>query len=292
MSHGYSNLEVVHDQAGHSNLEVVHDQPGHSNLQVVHDQPGLEYSPPAQGQNAEKYYNAQTADNYGGNAPPRDSKRICGLASRTFWVVAGVIGFVVIAAAVGAGVGGALASKSTSTKSTSSTSSFQSAGSTPGASAISSSPSSSSSSTTSTVALSTSTITGGSPEYTLLSDCPSSNNTLYTVNVGQNMSFRKVCGASYLNSIQSAGGGTVVNLRTLSLDDCIGECATYNFKNSSAIVAGQNLVCNAVCWRNTFTNGDEFPGQCFGYTTANFSSNFAVKTETICDSAAWIDQHF
>jgi hypothetical protein len=276
---------------------------GYSDLQVVHDQPGLEYSPSAQGHNAVaqsdqnyttnpsplKYYDApQTTDNSGGNAPPPDSKRICGLASRTFWVLAGVIGIVVVAAAVGGGVGGALASKSTHTESTTSTSSIQSAGSTQGASASSSSPSSSPSSPTNAVALSTSTITGGSPEITLLSDCPSSNNTLYTVNVGQDMSFRKVCGASYLNALNA---GDVVNVRTLSLDDCIVECATYNIQNKTEIAAGQSNVCNAVCWRNTFTN-DEFPGQCFGFTTQNSSSNFVVKSESICDSAAWIDQDF
>lgn len=269
---------------------------------MVHDQPGLEYSPPVQGHNAGaqsdqnyetnpsqlKYYDAQTTDNNGGNAPPPDSKRICGLASRTFWVVAGVIGIVVVAAAVGGGVGGALASKSTHAESTTSTSSMQSVGSTQGASASSSSPSSSPSSPTNAVALSTSTITGGSPEYTLLSDCPSSNNTLYTVNVGQDMSFRKVCGGSYLNALNA---GDVVNLRTPSLDDCIVECATYNIQNKTAIAAGQSNVCNAVCWRNTFTN-DEFPGQCFGFTTQNSSSNFVVKSESICDSAAWIDQTF
>jgi hypothetical protein len=276
---------------------------------VVHDQPGLEVLPPAQGQDGwaqsdqnyqtnysqAKYYEAPTSDNYGSNAPPPGSKRICGLASRTFWMVAGVIGIVVVAAAV---IGGTLAPKSAHTENTSSISSIQSAGSTSsiqnsgstqGASPISSSPSSSPSSPTNAVALSTSTITGGSPEYTLLSDCPSSNNTLYTINVGgQDMSFRKVCGASYLNAIN---GGDVVNLRTLSLDDCVVECATYNFENKTAIAAGQNNVCNAVCWRNTFTN-DDFPGQCFGFTTQNSSSSFVVKSETICDSAAWIDQHF
>jgi len=275
----------------------------YSDLQVVHDQPGLEYSPPAQGHNGGaqydqtesnyntsslplKYHDAQIAGNYGGNVPPPGSKRICGLASRTFWMVAGVIGIVVVAAAVGGGVGGALASKST--QNAASTSSTQSAGSAQGASTSSSSAPSSPSSSTSTVALSTSTITGGSPEYTLLSDCPSSNNTLYTVNVGQEMSFRKICGKAYLNAIN---GGDVVNLRTLSLDDCIVECATYNFQNKTAIAAGQNNVCNSVCWRNTFTN-DDFPGQCFGYTTQNSSSNFIVGNETICDSAAWIDQNF
>ncbi|KUJ11646.1 uncharacterized protein LY89DRAFT_710127 [Mollisia scopiformis] len=228
---------------------------GYSDLQVVHDdQPGLEYSPPAQGHD---------------------------VGGQTFWILAGVIGIVVVAAAVGGGVGGSLGSKSTNTKNAASTSTAQIA------STSSSSTPSSLSSSTSTIPLSTSTITGGSPEYTLLSDCPSSNNTFYTVNVGQEMSFRKICGAAYLNAIN---GGDVVNVRTLSLDDCIVECATYNFQNKTAIAAGNNNVCNSVCWRNTFTN-DDFPGQCFGFTTQNSSSTFVVQNETICDSAAWIDQN-
>lgn len=37
---------------------------------------------------------------------------------------------------------------------------------------------------------------------------------------------------------------------------------------------------------------DEFPGQCFGYTTQNSSSAFIVNSEDICDSAAWINQTF
>ncbi|KAE9378503.1 hypothetical protein N431DRAFT_541927 [Stipitochalara longipes BDJ] len=242
---------------------------GYSDLQVVHDpdQPGLEYSPPAQGHNGGAQYDQteskyktsslpnyhdapQISDNYGGNAPlpapPRSSKRICGLAARTFWIVAGVIGILVVAAAVGGGVGGALGSKSKNTKNAASTPTAQ------GASTSSSSPPSSPS-----------------------SDCPSSNNTLYTVNVGQEMSFRKICGSAYLNAIN---GGDVVNLRTLSLDDCIVECATYNFQNKTAIAAGKNNVCNSVC-------------QCFGFTTQNSSSTFVVHNETICDSAAWIDQN-
>ena len=100
------------------------------------------------------------------------------------------------------------------------------------------------------------------------------------------MTFRKICNLSYQNSLN---GFAVVNSPTTSLDDCVNLCAAYNVQNQTEIAAGESDVCNAVCWRNTFVN-DEFPGQCFGYTTQNSSNAFVVNQETICDAAAWINQ--
>jgi hypothetical protein len=55
------------------------------------------------------------------------------------------------------------------------------------------------SSPTSTPAVTTTQVPG--PSTTLLRDCPSSNNTLYSVDIGSVMSFRKVCNLSYRNSL-------------------------------------------------------------------------------------------
>ncbi|KAH8745062.1 hypothetical protein BGZ57DRAFT_264966 [Hyaloscypha finlandica] len=83
--------------------------------------------------------------------------------------------------------------------------------------------------------------------------------------------------------------------KTTTLDDCIGLCAAYNEANKTSIRNGADFVCNAVCWRNGFVN-DDFPGTCFGFTTANSTGtgsgtgSFQMTAESICDGAGWIDQ--
>jgi hypothetical protein len=220
------------------------------------------------------------------NLVPPQHRRICGLTPRTFWIIAIVGIVVIIGAAVGGGVGGSLASKKSSDAvipSSTSGSSAQSLNTSPASSGRSTD--STTPSPTSSVALTTTQITG--PSYTLLRDCPSSNNTLYGVTLGSaEMNFRKICGMSYLNT---QGGGDTVNTKASSLDSCINLCAEYNVQNASAIASGQNNICNAVCWRNSLDN-DDFPGQCFGFTTQNSSDAFVTKIEGRCDSAAWVDQ--
>ncbi|TVY16318.1 hypothetical protein LARI1_G006596 [Lachnellula arida] len=256
-------------------------------------------------------------DNEARNSPSTQHRRVCGLALRTFWTIVAVGIVVVIGAAVGGSVGGSLASKSSSVaassspnlgslvqaSTTSAASSGQSTNSTIPSLTISESsmqPSttfaaSSDQSTTLTtpsltstqVALTTTQIIG--PSYTLLRDCPSSNNTLYGITLGPTtMNFRKVCGRTYPN-ILGASNENLVNQKTSSLDSCINLCASYNVKSASAIASGQSLVCNAVCWRNSLDH-DDYPGNCFGFTTQNSSSAFVVDDEANCDSAAWIDQ--
>ncbi|AEO69882.1 uncharacterized protein THITE_2120646 [Thermothielavioides terrestris NRRL 8126] len=44
----------------------------------------------------------------GGSLPHVPRRTICGMGQRTFWVVAGVVGFILLAAAIGGGVGGSL----------------------------------------------------------------------------------------------------------------------------------------------------------------------------------------
>jgi len=242
-------------------------------------------------------------------------RRICGLVPRAFWIIMAVGILVVIGAAVAGGVGGILASKnnrssesasqtsgnsmgptrtfqSSSGRATESTTSASSARST-SSTALSSSARSTASTTpsrTSTVALTTTQVIG--PSYTLQRDCPSSNNTIYDITVGSaDMSFRKICENSYLNTLQALGEnrGATVNSVASSLDECIGFCAEYNVRNASGIASAQNFVCNAVCWRNGLDD-DDFPGQCFGFTTQNSSNSFVLRDEVKCDSAAWINQ--
>ncbi|TVY93522.1 hypothetical protein LAWI1_G002987 [Lachnellula willkommii] len=256
-------------------------------------------------------------DNEARNSPSPQHRRVCGLTLGTFWTIAAVGIVVVIGAAVGGGVGGSLASKSSSVAASSSpglgslvhasTTSAASNGQSTDSTTLSltSSESSVQASTTSAassdqstnsaipsltspqVALTTTQIIG--PSYTLLRDCPSSNNTLYGITLGPNtMNFRKVCGRTYPN-ILGASNENSVSQKAASLDSCINLCASYNVQSASAIASGQSLVCNAVCWRNSLDH-DDYPGNCFGFTTQNSSSAFVVTDEANCDSAAWIDQ--
>ncbi|KFY67164.1 hypothetical protein V496_01738 [Pseudogymnoascus sp. VKM F-4515 (FW-2607)] len=107
------------------------------------------------------------------------------------------------------------------------------------------------------------------PSAILISDCPSSNNTFYSADLGDfndllglfsgdvdpTMSFRKLCGFSYPNGL----GSFLVDVAARSLDDCINLCAEYIMKNLANIDTGTADACNAVCWRNT-SDKNEVPG--------------------------------
>jgi hypothetical protein len=243
--------------------------------------------------------NQKDLDSYKQTLIPHD-RRICGLTLRTFWIIT-IVGIVLmIGGAVGGGVAGSqMARKKSSTEGASSISasplqaSSLSLASSSGTSQSTNSDKSTASTTptrTSTpeVSLTTSQIIG--PSVTLLRDCPSSNNTLYGITLGTiNMNYRKICGMSYLNIRQGQDGEEVVNSRTSSLDSCINFCAAYNVQSATEIAAGNASVCNAVCWRNSL-GSDNFPSQCFGYTTKNSSNAFVINEEDHCDSAAWVDQ--
>lgn len=134
----YSTLEVAHKAADTSQKEVYH---GQSDLpQVVTPHPGHEYYKPedqaSQGQYPTTGYSGNTGSYYqnsehGGNSqyyqgvpqypqeggygqasPPLlekpKGKRICGLAARTFWIIAALVGLGLVAAIVGGAVGGTL----------------------------------------------------------------------------------------------------------------------------------------------------------------------------------------
>jgi hypothetical protein len=295
--------------APYSDLQVV--PPRHSEYSGLQlpDYSGLHHHQQKDPTYPEAVASLPTSQEYKSLEPEKTASKgvICGIAARTFWtILAVVIAIVVIAAAVGGGVGGSIAAKnrtannaansassSASTQnaanSASSSASTQNAGTTtpPSKSSSSHGPLTSppSSSPTSTPPVTTTQLKG--PSTTLLRDCPSSNNTLYSVDIGSVLYFRKLCNLSYRNSL---GESAMIDSPTSSLNDCIDLCAAYNVQNSTEIANGTSNVCNAVCWRNTFSDGDEFPGSCFDYTTLNSSSTFNVQDETICDSAAWINQ--
>ena len=215
---------------------------------------------------------------------PRKRRRTCGFAPKTCALALVLVVIVVIAAAVGGGVGGSQSHKSHAAKPTSTPAAAAGDGATSDAN-TSSSPSSSSTPTTSSTQKITTTTTS-SPKYTLLSDCPSSNNTIYSP-ADSGMGFRKLCRASFLNS----NSPNVVSQQAASLDECIDMCAGYDITNRTAIAAGSSTVCNAVCWRATI-EGDDYPGVCFGFTTQNSTGQFSVQADTRCNSAAWINQSF
>lgn len=116
-------------------------------------------------------------------------KRICGLASRMFWVLFSIIAVVIVGAAVGVGVGVGLSisnrSQSTGSSSESSASSSTTAPSSLGVVSTSLSASASDAPTT-TSAQSTSVTTTNvvGPSSTLYRDCPSSDKTLHDITFG------------------------------------------------------------------------------------------------------------
>jgi hypothetical protein len=225
-------------------------------------------------------------------------QKICGLRKKTFWILLGVA-LVVIAAAVGGGVGGALASRSSSESSKSTNGSNSVSSSTPESTRyLSTTPPSTTPTPSPTVVISKSTIIGPSTSAvpTLYRDCPSSNDTLYSVTYGAtSYQYRKLCNNAYTNI---NGVGTSVQGVFSTLNECIDKCASYNRANATGIRAGTDPLCNSVCWRNTFDERNDWEGgHCFGFTTSNATvggeTRFRVtNTGDICDSAALINQDF
>ncbi|KAF3770461.1 hypothetical protein M406DRAFT_66868 [Cryphonectria parasitica EP155] len=189
-------------------------------------------------------------------------KRICRLAPRTFYIVLGVSLAMIIGAAVGGGVGAALTSQKSNESSTGDSSS----------SSASSSSFSSPPTKTSTKPVSVTTTDVVGPTSTLYRDCPSSNNTLYSVTFGsEEYVFRKFCNTNLLGNADD-----MVNKPVTDLNACIDLCAEYNNMNATEIAQGGE-VCNAVCWYNNFDA--DYPGQCFGFTSQNSSiSGFQYQT--------------
>lgn len=303
----------------HSDKQVISDDNNYSDKQVVLSNNSIrEYYKPEPNPFIEPRHDNDShkevvnVSSFNDSTPEAQStlrRRICGLSPRTFYIIA-VITIIAIGAAVGGGVvastsnhknhnsaanssigadgiqagstttkapiSGTLSSATTSTTTKNPSLSSSPPSSTPTIGPITSAPSK-----THGVALSTTTIVGAST--TLLSDCPSSNNTLFTID---GASFRKACANDYLSNDEN-----VVNTPAESLNDCIVLCNAYNVLNRAEIKSGNSNICNAVCWRSTII-GDDFPGQCFGFTTTNSSGAFVYAGGSNCNSAALINQSF
>ncbi|MCJ1409995.1 hypothetical protein MMC19_004080 [Ptychographa xylographoides] len=239
--------------------------------------------------------NQSSSEKYGHPSDGTQPARTCGLRRRTFWLLLILGAIVVLAAALGGGIGGSLASKANTNPTPLSipTSTLPTVVGATAAAASSTSTSTSTSSplptspptTTSTPPISTSTIV--SATSTLLRDCPSSNDTTLTVTLGAaSLSFLKNCSTAY--SASKSVNENFVNQPTTSLDDCIALCAQWNI-NDHVSTSGEPQTCDAVCWRNGFA-GDDYPGQCFGFAVAVEGDSAATANDTRCDSALWINQ--
>ncbi|KAH9861666.1 hypothetical protein J1614_011419 [Plenodomus biglobosus] len=223
------------------------------------------------------------------------AQTICGLRRKTLWILLGVA-IVVIMGAVGGGIGGTLASRSSNKSSNVPATNPKppSESQSSSANAIASS-SVAPSPISSTASITTTSLVG--PTSIILRDCPSSNNSIYSVTTGDTvMQFRKVCELSYLNA---NGFDSSVASVTQTLDECINRCAAYNISNRTQIEQGENRICNSVCWRNRFDSKNEWTGgQCYGYTTQNITENgesvwrYRRPAETRCDSAALMNQEY
>lgn len=252
------------------------------------------------GANAYNMYHEQPE---AGRTRPRSRVKCCGLeCSRRF--IYGVIVLVVllaIAAAVGGGVGGTLASHSDESVSNRNATQLTSSTTVPtlgNGETTSSARTTTTTATSATISTSTivvcpsETIDSNSPSETVYSDCPSSNNTIYSLGNGKQDSppilFRKLCGFSYADRSTNPGEFVGINQKTKSLNECIGLCVAQNTLNATLIESGEYNPCNAVCWRNS-APGDDFPYQCFGGYTKNATDGFDVNREEQCDSAAWMN---
>lgn len=273
----------------------------YSDLQVVTEEvpkypvvPGKEAAPAYYPANkVATSVNAYPADDSETGEGQNGRKRICGLASRTFWIILAVPVVIAVAAAVGGGVGATLSNKK-SVATPAITAAFSAVDSATSPTSISTSTQSSTSSqsiqpatrtTQSSVTLTTSTVVGSSG--TLLVDCPSSNDTVYTPS-SSTQRFRKSCGKALVNAQSDAA---LVTGQVFTLDSCIDQCAAYNQQYASDIAAGAKSICNAACWRST---GGDLGGWCYGYLTKNVTisdaSTFNFNSEVRCNSAALISQ--
>jgi hypothetical protein len=265
----------------------------HSDLEVVPKEEALQaqkyaYYAPEHHQNLETDTHKVAYDSTKNiHEAARQQKTICGMRRRIFWIVV-ILAIIAVAGAVGGAVGGALASKASRSNKTSNNANAAGASQPPRAG---SSPVATPTSAQPSTSVTTTSIIG--PSSTILRDCPSSNNTLYDFATGETkMTFRKACDISFLNA---NGYDSVVAKPVKSLNECIDSCAVFNINNRTQIANGSNKLCNAVCWRNTFDKTNDFTGgMCFGFTTQNSSSTFRYRmpAETICDSAALINQAF
>jgi hypothetical protein len=195
-------------------------------------------------------------------------RRVSRLNNRAFWALVVIALVVIIAAALGGGLGGGLSHRPNAASATQTHNTTNTANTT---------------TTTSSVQISLTEITNPTSTrspFTLIHDCPSSNNTICSAQFGStDFEFRKICS----QTISGGGRPNSVDTPTISLNECIDLCAAWN-ANSEA------PPCQAVCWRNGFL-GEDHPGQCYGYPTTDTSTGFDIAPDAPnCDSAVWINQ--
>ncbi|MCJ1359301.1 MAG: hypothetical protein MMC33_009302 [Icmadophila ericetorum] len=282
-------------------------------LQATQPEPGLErYRDVSDAYLDAKQLDSQRPDDrpYKDDQVPR-KRKIFGLSIRILWLVVGLLGVLILAAIIGGAVGGTRAkTKSTVIPSgtyspssalgtaipqvTSSLSPNQS--STP--TTLSTAPAGVSTSppTTTTNQQPISSTTEIGPDGTAIRDCPSSNNSIYTVpisGISASEQFLKVCNTTFLTDNPDAATQNFVELAVDSLDDCIGACASWNQGNHISS-SGLSQTCNVVCWR-PYVSGSQ--GRlCFGYAASprggsvNDLGSYSTVTSDNCDSALWVNE--
>ncbi|KAK9778231.1 hypothetical protein SCAR479_05201 [Seiridium cardinale] len=265
--------------------------------------------------------------NYGSRSVT-STQRICGLSSTLFYVTAAGVS-VVLLAAVGGSIGGALSQRNASGPVISASDSI--AGSTSitkldvEASTqprVSTTSMSSNGPSQSSVSISSALPAQQNPDKTTITQQSTTQQTTFqttttqqttpkqttTEIVGPNKTLYRDCPSSndtlysppdandqqfrkLCNNRYLGSTHNVVNKASASLNDCIGLCAQYNVKNMTEIKSGQGSPCSMVCWRNTFDT--DYPGQCFGSAIQNSTDGqFLVSSEAKdieCDSAAWVN---
>jgi len=263
----HSDLEVFAPQSG---LERYVARPKYDSTKDKGKQGLLAPTPPEQApeSTSTRYlWEGDGSNNYRGGGEPAKStneKAILGMRRKSFWRLILILGTVIIAAGVGGALGGVLANRKNVNKASQQPDPTQSSGAATSSPAITNGGNSGAAKTTTptpTTAtpspISISLVVG--PSSTLISDCPSSNQSVYSVQVSHTtFAFRKFCGLSFPNTLSATEA--LVNQITDSLDSCIELCAAWNI--AQATVSNSSSICQAVCWRNRFID-DDFPGQCF-----------------------------
>ena len=207
----------------------------------------------------------------------RGSRLVCGMRRKVFWAIVVAASVISIAAILG-GVLGVYTTRRdgfSSNSSSSPPSSPQNSG------------ASSTTSATKTTNTPTSTTTIALPNKTLLRDCPSSNGTERTVQLGvTSFTFLKACETSF--DFNKSTKENFINVPTTSLDDCIARCAQFNL-NDHKTSTGLSQSCSSVCWTNASQNGG-LQGQCYGFALDMPAGKVPVgRKEVSCDSAVWIN---
>lgn len=270
----YSGPEVVPDtgpqRARDSTLPEAVDHPGKYYPEVYYpyqpkqEGPYLE-GPHPQGTPVQAYNAHEPARDLPEAVPPQEGskKRICGLASRTFWILLAVVLVVVFGAAIGIGVGVGVSisnrsqsaegssaeGSSASDTSPTTTTSPASLGVTSTTTTAGSLSSGTSQTPTTTSAQSTSVTTTEvvGPSSTLFRDCPSSDETVHEVTYGNDTyMFRKFCNTVLLTNGVLDAGATIKT----DLDSCVNECARHNYQNSAEIESGETDKWYVVSWRH------------------------------------------